>query len=85
MQSYAVEKVGLASARFAKNKHTKITNKKCVTSGIGTKTQMEMMTMTIEDRLERIENILRCILRDLNDIPETENMPEKETTLRRIK
>jgi hypothetical protein len=46
---------------------------------------MEMMTMTIEDRLERIENILRCILRDLNDIPETENMPEKETTLRRIK
>jgi len=52
-------------------------------SGIGTQIQMEM-TMTIEDRLERIENILRCILRDLNDIPVTESMPEKETTLRRI-
>jgi len=41
--------------------------------------------MTIEDRLERIENILRCILRDMNEIPETESMPEKKTTLRRIK
>jgi hypothetical protein len=84
MQSYAVVVVGLASARFAKSKHIKITSKKCVTSGTGTQIQMEM-TMTIEDRLERIENILRCILRDLNDIPETENMPAKETTLRRIK
>jgi hypothetical protein len=80
-----VAEVGVASARYAKKKHTLITNKKCVTSGIGIETQTEMMTMTIEDRLERIENILRCILRDLNDIPETENMPEKETTLRRIK
>ena len=53
-------------------------------SGTGTKTEM-MMTMTIEQRLERIENILRCILRDINDIPETESMPTKETTLRRIK
>jgi hypothetical protein len=44
-----------------------------------------MMTMTIEDRLERIENILRCILRDINEVPETESMPAKETTLRRIK
>jgi hydrogenase maturation factor len=80
-----VEKVGLAIARFAKNKHTKNTNKKCVTSGIGIETQTEMMTMTIEDRLERIENILRCILRDINEVPETESMPVKETTLRRIK
>jgi DNA-directed RNA polymerase beta' subunit len=84
MQSCVAIAVGTEYVKYAKSKHIKITNKKCVTSGIGTEIQMEM-TMTIEDRLERIENILRCILRDLNDIPVTESMPEKETTLRRIK
>jgi hypothetical protein len=76
MQSYAVEKVGLASARYAKNKHTKITNKKCVTSGIGTQT--EMMTMTIEQRLERIETMLRHIIRELSYVPTEEELQQEK-------
>jgi hypothetical protein len=77
MQSYAVEKVGLASVRYAKSKHTKITNKKCVTSGIGT--QIEMMTMTIEQRLERIESMLRHIIRELSYVPTEEELQQEKS------
>jgi hypothetical protein len=76
MQSYAVEKVGLASVRFAKSKHTKITNKKCVTNGTGTQT--EMMTMTIEQRLERIETMLRHIIRELSYVPTEEELQQEK-------
>jgi hypothetical protein len=76
MQSYAVEKVGLASVRFAKSKHTKITNKKCATSGTGIQT--EMMTMTIEQRLERIETMLRHIIRELSYVPTEEELQQEK-------
>jgi hypothetical protein len=72
-----VAKVGTAIARYAKSKHTKITNKKCVTSGIGT--QIEMMTMTIEQRLERIETMLRHIIRELSYVPTEEELEQEKS------
>jgi ABC-type molybdenum transport system ATPase subunit/photorepair protein PhrA len=78
MQSYVVVVVGLVSARFAKSKHTKITSKKCVTSGIGTQIGT-MMTMTIEQRLERIESMLRHIIRELSYVPTEEELQQEKS------
>lgn len=77
-QLLAVAEVGLAFARFAKSKHTKNTNKKCVMSGIGTETEM-MMTMTIEQRLERIESMLRHIIRELSYVPTEEELQQEKS------
>jgi hypothetical protein len=79
MQSYAVEKVGLAIARYAKSKHTKITNKKCKMIGKQEETiHMEMKTMTIEQRLERIESMLRHIIRELSYVPTEEELQQEK-------
>ena len=42
------------------------------------------MDKEIEDRFNRLEAMIMFLIRDLNDIPETESMPEKPN-LKRIK
>ena len=77
MQSPVTAGVGETFARYAKQKHTEITNNKCLTSGIGT--QIEMMTMTIEQRLERIETMLRHIIRELSYVPAEEELEQEKS------
>ena len=43
-----------------------------------------MTDKTIEERLDRLEAMLRFVIRELTYIPETESMPEKPN-LKRIK
>ena len=41
-----------------------------------------MTDKTIEERLDRLEAMLRFVIRELTYIPETENMPEKPNLVR---
>jgi len=43
---------------------------------------MRWMIMTTEERLDRIEAMLRFIIRELTYIPETDSMPEKPNLVR---
>jgi len=45
-------------------------------------TLMRWMIMTTEERLDRIEAMLRFIIRELTYIPETDSMPEKPNLVR---
>jgi hypothetical protein len=45
-------------------------------------TQMRWMIMTQDERLDRIEAMLRFIIRELTYIPETDSMPEKPNLVR---
>jgi hypothetical protein len=47
-------------------------------SGIGIQTEM-MMTMTIEQRLDRIENMLRHIIRELSYVPTDEELEQEKS------
>ena len=40
------------------------------------------MDKEIEDRFNRLEAMIMFLIRDLNDIPETESMPEKPNLVR---
>jgi hypothetical protein len=45
-------------------------------------TLMRWIHMTTEERLDRIEAMLRFIIRELTYIPETDSMPEKPNLVR---
>jgi hypothetical protein len=45
-------------------------------------TTMRWIHMTTEERLDRIEAMLRFIIRELTYIPETDSMPEKPNLVR---
>jgi len=45
-------------------------------------TMMRWIHMTTEERLDRIEAMLRFIIRELTFIPETDSMPEKPNLVR---
>ena len=45
-------------------------------------TMMRWIHMTTEERLDRIEAMLRFIIRELTYIPETDSMPEKPNLVR---
>ena len=49
-----------------------------MTSGIGTQIGT-MMTMTIEQRLERIESMLRHIIRELSYVPTEEELQQEKS------
>jgi hypothetical protein len=44
--------------------------------------QQRSILMTQDERLDRIEAMLRFIIRELTYIPETDNMPEKPNLVR---